>query len=59
MRLVKFSRPVRGRVKVEFNQLLTAEWMDEQRQRARDAIFSVMNAIEAIGGTVGQPFDDS
>ncbi|VWC44293.1 hypothetical protein [Burkholderia lata] len=59
MRLVKFSRPVRGRVKVEFNQLLTAEWMDEQRQRARDAMFTVLNAIEAIGGKVGQPFDDS
>ncbi|WP_219726504.1 hypothetical protein [Burkholderia humptydooensis] len=54
MRLVKFSRPVRGRVKVEFNQLLTADWLGEQIRRARDAMFSVPNAIEAIGGTVGR-----
>jgi hypothetical protein len=41
LRLLKFSKPVNGRVKVVFNETLTSAWFIVQTKRVSDAIVSV------------------
>ena len=43
LRLVKFSKPSQGRVKVTFNEIMSEEWFLAQRKRVYDALQSVYN----------------
>ena len=45
MRLLKFSEPKKGRVRVVFNQEMTKAWFDAQIERVREAIRAVSNVM--------------
>ena len=38
LRLIKFSKPKNGKVKVEFNAMMTENWLVSNRERVSDAI---------------------
>jgi hypothetical protein len=41
IRLLKFSKPENGRVRVEFNEVMSAAWFKGQIIRVREAILAV------------------
>ena len=41
LRLVKFGPPLDGRVRIEFNEMMTGAWLIEQKQRVSRAIETV------------------
>ena len=46
LRLLKFSTPARGRVRVTFNETLSSAWFTAQKRRVIEAIQSVyQNAL--------------
>lgn len=49
LRLLKFSKPVDGRVRVTFNQALSSDWFTAQKKRVYEAMQSVhQNTSEVI-----------
>lgn len=46
LRLVKFDRPINGRVRVSFNEALTTSWFTKQKKRVYDAAQSVYSHVE-------------
>ena len=47
-RLLKFSYPVHGRVRITYNQVMSEEWFSEQRKRVLQSIQIVANAFWAM-----------
>jgi hypothetical protein len=45
LRLLKFSNPIKGRVRVTFNQTLSPDWFTAQRRRVLEAMQSVAQYI--------------
>lgn len=45
LRLLKFSKPVNGRVRVTFNEQLTEQWFVAQKKRVNEAIQSVAKVM--------------
>jgi hypothetical protein len=43
LRLLKFDRPRNGKVRVEFNEVMTEDWFIFQNRRVRDAIDVLLN----------------
>lgn len=44
-RIVKFDKPVNGRARLSYNQVMTEEWFSDCKQRVREAISTVMARI--------------
>ena|SRR5689334_257344 len=45
LRLLKFDKPMNGRVKVVFNEVLSEHWFSLQKRRVLDAILAVHNSM--------------
>jgi hypothetical protein len=44
LRLIKFSKPKDGRVKITFNALLSEDWFLEQKRRTREALKALVES---------------
>jgi hypothetical protein len=46
--LIKYSSPKAGKVRIEFNQQLSAQWFDKANEQVRDAILKVVEYTNRI-----------
>ena len=45
LRLIKFDKPIDGKVRVAFNELMTDTWFATQKKRVKDALLYVANYL--------------
>jgi len=50
LRLMKFSRPCAGRVRVEYNEELSPEWFSTEIRRVLDAVKGVVDSLRRLEG---------